>query len=319
MGVVKRGLLSGLATTWTLGKIIFPVTLFVTLLGYTPVLEWIAGQIAPLMNLIGLPGEAAIPLVVGNALNLFAGIGAILSLELTVKEVFILAIMLSFSHNLIIESAVASKVGIKVAPIIAVRVFLALFSAFVIHLVWSGGSEQAVYGLASSATAGAEASGWLAITMVGIQTAFWGVVQLALIVIPLMLIVQVMRERGWLQVISRWLTPLTRLIGVDRNTSVTLASGLTIGLAYGAGVMIEAVKQDRVKKKDLYIVFIFLVACHAVVEDTVVFLVLGIPVWPLLVIRVVTALLLTIAISRIWNQLEKKKAGVYRKDTAYEH
>lgn len=33
MGVVKRGLLSGLATTWTLGKIIFPVTLFVTLLG----------------------------------------------------------------------------------------------------------------------------------------------------------------------------------------------------------------------------------------------------------------------------------------------
>ncbi len=87
MGVVKRGLLSGLATTWTLGKIIFPVTLFVTLLGYTPVLEWIAGQIAPLMNLIGLPGEAAIPLVVGNALNLFAGIGAILSLELTVKEV----------------------------------------------------------------------------------------------------------------------------------------------------------------------------------------------------------------------------------------
>lgn len=83
--------------------------------------------------------------------------------------------------------------------------------------------------------------------------------------------------------------------------------------------MIEAVKQDRVKKKDLYIVFIFLVACHAVVEDTVVFLVLGIPVWPLLVIRVVTALLLTIAISRIWNQLEKKKAGVYRKDTAYEH
>ncbi|GAF18402.1 LOW QUALITY PROTEIN: nucleoside binding-domain containing protein [Bacillus sp. JCM 19046] len=313
MGVVKRGLLSGLATTWTLGKIIFPVTLFVTLLGYTPVLEWIAGQIAPLMNLIGLPGEAAIPLVVGNALNLFAGIGAILSLELTVKEVFILAIMLSFSHNLIIESAVASKVGIKVAPIIAVRVFLALFSAFVIHLVWSGGSEQAVYGLASSATAGAEASGWLAITMVGIQTAFWGVVQLALIVIPLMLIVQVMRERGWLQVISRCRHRDLVLIEIH-----LLRHQAQLVLLM-APVMIEAVKQDRVKKKDLYIVFIFLVACHAVVEDTVVFLVLGIPVWPLLVIRVVTALLLTIAISRIWNQLEKKKAGVYRKDTAYEH
>ncbi|WP_054704430.1 nucleoside recognition domain-containing protein [Bacillus sp. JCM 19041] len=317
--MIRRGLLSGLATTWTLGKIIFPITLFVTLLGYTPVLDWIANLIAPLMNLIGLPGEAAIPLVIGNVLNLFAGIGAILSLELTVKEVFILAIMLSFSHNLIVESAVATKVGIKVAPIIAVRIFLAFFSAFVINLVWSGGSEQAVYGLASTSATAVEATGWGAIIMVGLETAFWGVVQLAAIVIPLMLVVQIMRERGWLNVISKWLAPLTRLIGVDRNTSVTLASGLTIGLAYGAGVMIEAVKQDRVRKKDLYIVFIFLVACHAVVEDTVVFLVLGIPVWPLLLIRVVTALLLTIVISRIWTQLEKKNSDIYKKEAIYEH
>ncbi|WP_078392204.1 nucleoside recognition domain-containing protein [Shouchella patagoniensis] len=317
--MIRRGLLSGLATTWTLGKIIFPITLFVTLLGYTPVLDWIANLIAPIMNLIGLPGEAAIPLVIGNVLNLFAGIGAILSLELTVKEVFILAIMLSFSHNLIVESAVATKVGIKVAPIIAVRLFLAFFSALVINLVWSGGSEQAVYGLASTSATAAEVTGWGAIILVGLETAFWGVIQLAVIVIPLMLVVQIMRERGWLNVISKWLAPLTRLIGVDRNTSVTLASGLTIGLAYGAGVMIEAVKQDRVRKKDLYIVFIFLVACHAVVEDTVVFLVLGIPVWPLLLIRLVTALLLTIVISRIWTQLEKKNREIYNKEAIYEH
>ncbi|MBG9783707.1 nucleoside recognition domain-containing protein [Shouchella lehensis] len=318
MGVVKRGLLSGLQTTWTLGKIIFPITLFVTLLGYTPVLGWIASGIAPIMNLIGLPGEAAIPLVIGNVLNLFAGIGAILSLDLTIKEVFILAIMLSFSHNLIVESAVATKVGIKVFPIVAVRIFLALFSAFVINLVWDGGSEQAVYGLAS-ATQAAEPTTLLGMIAVGLQTAFWGVAQLALVVIPLMLVVQVMRERGWLKVISQWLSPLTRLIGVDRNTSVTLASGLTIGLAYGAGVMIDAVKEDKVKKKDLYIVFIFLVACHAVVEDTLVFVVLGIPVWPLLVIRVITALLLTIVISRVWTRLEKRKESSYRKETAYDH
>jgi hypothetical protein len=44
-------------------------------------------------------GEAAIPLVLANLLNLYAGIGAILSLELTIKEVFILAIMMSFSHH----------------------------------------------------------------------------------------------------------------------------------------------------------------------------------------------------------------------------
>lgn len=247
MGMVKRGLLSGLSTTWTLGKIIFPVTLIVTLLGYTPLLDWLAKLIAPLMGLIGLPGEAAIPLVIGNVLNLYAGIGAILTFDFTVKEVFILAIMLSFSHNLIIESAVATKVGVRVSVIVAVRIFLALAAAFIINLVWSGGSEQAVYGLASAQAP--QATGVMGMVADGLWTAFLGVVQLAAIVIPLMLVVQIMRERNWLAVISKSLAPLTRLIGVGENTAVTLASGLTIGLAYGAGVMIDAVKEDRVKKK----------------------------------------------------------------------
>ncbi|MBU8598881.1 nucleoside recognition domain-containing protein [Shouchella clausii] len=317
MGMVKRGLLSGLSTTWTLGKIIFPVTLIVTLLGYTPLLDWLAKLIAPLMGLIGLPGEAAIPLVIGNVLNLYAGIGAILTFDFTVKEVFILAIMLSFSHNLIIESAVATKVGVRVSVIVAVRIFLALAAAFIINLVWSGGSEQAVYGLASAQAP--QATGVMGMVADGLWTAFLGVVQLAAIVIPLMLVVQIMRERNWLAVISKSLAPLTRLIGVGENTAVTLASGLTIGLAYGAGVMIDAVKEDRVKKKDLYVVFIFLVACHAVVEDTLVFLVLGIQVWPLLVIRLLTALLLTIVISRLWTQLEKRKQGNFGKDAVYDH
>ncbi|MFK3937799.1 nucleoside recognition domain-containing protein [Alkalihalobacillus sp. NPDC078783] len=316
--MIKRGLLSGLATTWTLSKVIFPITLFITILGYTPVLHWLATLISPLMGMIGLTGEAAIPLVVGNALNLYAGIGAILSLDLTVKEVFILAIMLSFSHNLFVESAVAAKVGLRIPIIIAVRVGLALVSAFVINLIWQGGSEQAVYGFgATAAPITAEPSGWLAILGEGVLAGITGIAQLALIVIPLMLIVQIMREKNWLKLIANGLAPLTKLIGVDKNTSVTLASGLSIGLAYGAGVMIDAVKEDKVKKKDLYIVFIFLVACHAVVEDTLVFLILGIPVWPLLVIRLTAALVLTIAISRIWNSYDKKRSKHHKESFAH--
>src|SRR3954447_5566312 len=123
---VKSGFKVGLKTTWTLSKVIFPVTLIVSVLQYTPVLKWVIAFIAPLMNLLGLPGDAAIPLVLGNFLNLYAGIGAILTLDLTVKEVFILATMLSFSHNLLIESGVAMKVGVKLWVILTVRIGLAL-------------------------------------------------------------------------------------------------------------------------------------------------------------------------------------------------
>ena len=76
------------------------------------------------------------------------------------------------------------------------------------------------------------------------------------------------------------------------------------GLAYGAGVMIQAVKDDGVSKKDVTLAFIFLVACHAVVEDTLIFIPLGIPVLPLLMIRLVTAIILTLIVAAVWKRNE---------------
>lgn len=310
----KAGLNAGLQTTWTLGKIIFPITLLVSLLQYTPILGWIVKLISPLMGLFGLSGEAAIPLVIGNFLNLYAGIGAILSLELTVKEVFILALMLSFSHNLLVESSVAAKVGLKLWIILLVRLGLAFVSAIVVNLVWQGGGELAKYGFVSPTEAAP--NGWLEIIGLGFQKAALGVIQLALIVIPLMIAIQFMKDLGLLHVFTRWMAPVTRMLGMKENTSMTLVAGLTIGLAYGAGVMIQAVKEDGVSYKDLTLAFIFLVACHAVVEDTLIFIPLGIPVWPLLAIRLSVAIVLTITIAAIWRRIE---AAPRRKEATYEN
>lgn len=105
--------------------------------------------------------------------------------------------------------------------------------------------------------------------------------------------------------------PLTRLLGVQKNASLTLASGLIFGLAMGAGVMIQAVQEDGVSKKDATLAFIFLVACHAIVEDTLIFIPLGIPIWPLLAIRVVTALALTIFVSYLWRKAEENRKEVF--------
>jgi hypothetical protein len=275
-------------------------------------LQWLIDFIAPMMNIIGLPGDAAIPLVIGNLLNLYAGIGAILTLDLTVKEVFILAIMLSFSHNLLVESSVAMQVGVKLWVILTVRISLALISAFVINLVWNGGSEMAQYGFVNQETA--DITGIGAILLNGLEKAASGVFQLALIVIPLMIVIQIMKDLKWLDYFSRALAPFTKMLGMQPNTSMTLVSGLTIGLAYGAGVVIQAVKEDNVSKKDVTLALIFLVACHAVVEDTLIFIPLGIPVWPLLVIRVVVAIILTMVIGYFWNRTEAAR----RRETVYE-
>lgn len=312
-GIFLRGLKQGLQTTWTLGKVIFPITLIITILQFTPVLPWVIDKISPLMGLIGLSGEAAVPIVLGNVLNLYAGIAAIISFDFTVKEVFIMAIMLSFSHNLIIESAVASKVGIKWWIIVGIRIGLALVAAIVINLVWNGGGEIAQYGFISKETT--SLTGWMEIGLHGVTTAFIAVVQLAIIVIPLMIIMQYLREKGWLTKLSNVFAPITKLLGMKKNTSMTLVAGLTIGLAYGAGLMIQAVKEDGVSKKDMTLALIFLVSCHAVVEDTLIFIPLGIPVWPLLLMRLVTAIVLTMTIAYFWKRSEQRK----RKETTNEH
>ncbi|MBO1001570.1 nucleoside recognition domain-containing protein [Pseudogracilibacillus auburnensis] len=313
MNIIQRGLKQGVQVSWTLGKIVFPVTILVTILQYTPILPWFIKLVSPVMQLIGLPGEAAMPLVLGNALNLYAAIGAIVSFDFTVKEVFIMAMMLSFSHNLFIESAVASRVGVSWWLISGIRIALALFAAFIINLVWSGGSEPAQYGLIASSDVILES--WVAIFLHGLKTATIAVLQLSFVIFPLMLMMQFLRELGWLTRLSKVFAPFTRFLGMKENTSFTLVTGLTIGLAFGAGVMIQAVKEDGVSRKDMMLALIFLVTCHAVVEDTVIFIPLGIPVWPLLVIRLVMAIILTMAVAFVWNRMDQRK----EREVTYEH
>lgn len=294
----------GIDTTWTLGKIIFPITLIITLLQYTPVIDWVVALFSPLMHLFGLPGDAAIVLALGNVLNLYAAIGAMLTMDLTVKQVFILSVMLSFSHALIVETAIARKIGVKGWIMASTRLALAFLSAWIIHHVWSGGQELAKYGIIAPQENQLE--GWGEILLHGFKTSSLGILQMAIIVIPLMVGIQILKDMKALPFLAKGLTPFTRLIGVTDKTGVTLMAGIVFGISFGAGVIIQAAKEDNLSKKDLYLVSTFLVVCHAVIEDTLLFVPLGINVFPLLLIRVFLAILITAITAKIWTHLENK-------------
>ena len=72
-------------------------------------------------------------LVVGNALNLYAAIGAMKALSLTQAQVTTLALMLSFSHNLFVETALCRKLGLSIPLVVAVRVALATSAGLVLR------------------------------------------------------------------------------------------------------------------------------------------------------------------------------------------
>ena len=101
------------------------------------------------MSVFGLSGDAAIPLVLGNLLNIYAAIGSILTLDLTVKEVFMIALD-ALVFTVCCWKWSCRKSGVKLWIVLVVRYGLAIISAIVINLVWQGGSEPAQFGFVSN-------------------------------------------------------------------------------------------------------------------------------------------------------------------------
>lgn len=135
LNTLYNGLKSGLATTWTLAKIIIPVYFFITILKYTGVLQWISIKFAPIMGIFGLPGESAIAIVLGNCLNIYAAIGVLTSITLTTKQITIISLMLLFSHSLFLESAVAKKTGVSIVMVLIIRFSLAILSGIILNII----------------------------------------------------------------------------------------------------------------------------------------------------------------------------------------
>jgi hypothetical protein len=301
----KRGLQAGIKISWILGKVVFPITFIVGILKFTPVIDWIVMIFAPSMSLVGLPGEAAIPLTLGFFVGLYAGIGAILSLTLEVKEVFILAVMLSFAHHLLVETAVIKKMGIPSWIGVSIRLVLAFSSAFAIHHLWDGGKEIAKYGLVASNDETFQS--WGAAVQQAFINASIGMLQLIIVILPVMIVIQLLKEGNVLKSLSAIIQPFTRMLGLPENASLPLMAGMFFGLTLGAGVLIQAAEEEKYSKRDLLLLIIFLAACHAIVEDTLVFIPLGIPVIYLLLIRIFVALIATITVAKLMTKFSKRR------------
>lgn len=120
---------AGRTTVWLL-KIIIPISLAVSILQYTGVIEVIARYLSPVFSVIGLPGEAAIVFITSIMLSLYAPIAIIATLPLDPRDVIILAVMCLIAHNMIVETAVQSKTGSRYITMFLLRIISAFVAAF---------------------------------------------------------------------------------------------------------------------------------------------------------------------------------------------
>lgn len=133
---LQTGIVKGIRTTWKLMRIIVPVYVAVAILQRTPVMGWLTLLFEPAMRLFGLPAEAAIALTLGFVSGLYAAIGAMATMGLGSREVLTIAVMLSFAHNLFVESAVTHRLGISFRTVLALRLGLAVVGGLAVSLVF---------------------------------------------------------------------------------------------------------------------------------------------------------------------------------------
>lgn len=140
-----------------------------------------------------------------------------------------------------------------------------------------------------------------------IKGSFGSVISMAAIIIPLMISMEILKEFNILNIVSKKMSPISNFFGISDGAIFPLMIGLIFGLSYGAGVIIESVEEGNLEKKDLYILMIFLISCHAVIEDTLLFVVIGANLWTLLSIRLGVAITITLIVSKVLNKRELNK------------
>lgn len=127
----------------------------------------------------------------------------------------------------------------------------------------------------------------------GLTGSLKGVAQIAIIVIPLMIVMELLKEFSVLDKIYFLFNPLLKLFKLPKEAAMPLMAGLVFGISYGAGLIMQAAREGNLSVRDLLIINIFLGLCHSLIEDTLLFVVIGASLIHLVVFRVVLALLVT--------------------------
>jgi hypothetical protein len=281
--------------------IVAPVYTLVTILKYTPVIRVFAEYMSPLMRHFGLPGEAALALILGNIINLYAGLGAVTALKITTSQLTVLSLMLLLSHSQILETAVFFQIRAKWWLLWIIRLVLSFLAGVGLsRLIVKAGSTGAADASRLAQMAQMHYGG------IGPALANWAQglvvdtgIKMFLVLVAIFIILELGRRYGLLEKTLRAIGAVTRFIGLKPESGMPWLAGNVFGIVFGAGVVIETAREGRLDSKQITLVATFLALCHGLFEDTAIFLVLGANIFWILVPRIVLAVAVTWVLSKV--------------------
>ena len=286
LGCFIRAYPKAIKTSFWILKFTLPISFLVSVLNYFGLLNTLSDFLTPAFKLIGLQGEAALAFVMGIFLNIYSVIAVLSQLTLTLREVTIIAVMSLIAHNLIVETTVQSKTGSKAWHMVALRLGMAFFAAFMLNLTLPPLDQIFGHPVNYDRTLSffAHLQGWL-------LSAAGMIFKIVVIIFLLMVLQEVLREFNLIRVLTVPMSPIIKLLGLPQSTSFLWIIANTLGLAYGSAVMFDEVSNGRIRKPEADLLNYHIAISHSNLEDLLLFAAIGVSIPWMLGIRLIIAAL----------------------------
>jgi len=266
--------LDALFTCAELFKIIIPISIATRFLQQWGIIDQFGLLLAPVMELVGLPGQLGLVWATAMATSIYGGMVVFASvapgLELTVAQVTVLGGMILVAHGLPVELRIAQKAGTRFRAMTIIRIGGALVFGWLLHLSYqfSNTLQQANQALWNPATIDPTWKAWLVSEVRMIVMVF-------LIILSLMIFLLLLKKAGISDLMTRLLEPILTSLGMSRAAAPITIVGMTLGLSYGGGLIIQEAQSGRLSQQDIFSSIALMGLCHGIFEDTLLLMVLG--------------------------------------------
>ncbi len=286
---------------WLL-KIILPISLLVRLLDYFGVLTYIAQFLDPVFMHLGLPGSTAIIFITSIFLPLYAPLAIITSMSVTLRELTILALMCQISHNLPVESAIQSKTGTSFWQMFFLRIFTSIAVGLILNLILPQDMGMPFFNKTDAEienTIGGMMMSWF-------ESSVKMTLLIFAIITSLNVLYRLLEQNNLIPKLSNAIKPLLRFLGLPESVGFLWLIGYIVGLAYGGAMMIDQMNEGKVSRSDAKLLNYHLAMSHSVIEDNLIFVVLGVSFWWILGVRL-TAAWIAVWAKRLVMKLSTRK------------
>lgn len=289
-------------------KIMIPIIIVVKVLQETGGIVLLGKLLAPVMQIVGLPGSMGLVWATTIIANIYTGILVFLSLTayepLTTAQTTVLATMMLVAHNLPIELRIAQKAGARMRFMLLVRMGGALLLGWILcrSYEWGGWLQHRNVAKWMPQIEDSSLLTWAFSQVRGLAMIF-------LIIFGLLLLMKIFDRLRINALMTRMLNPVLGLLGIGPAASPITIIGMTLGLGYGGGLIIQEAASGRIGRQDVLFSLTLMGLSHSLVEDTLAVAIMGAHfsgiLWARVVFSLIVVYLLVKVISRFPERIMK--------------